>query len=129
MNLSNEKKYTIDELCELAGYTRRTIRFYIQEGILEAPAGRGRGGFYFDSHLEKLHQIRSLQEQGLKLSTINHHLEENKSDNDDSIRKIWAKYEIVQGFEINISRDFEKNNSNKIREILKIAKSIIKKAP
>ncbi|MCK4823506.1 MerR family transcriptional regulator, partial [bacterium] len=31
---------------------RRTIRYYIQEGLLEPPAGRGRGGFYYDSHLQ-----------------------------------------------------------------------------
>ena len=64
------KRYTIQELSELTGFSRRTIRYYIQEGLLEPPAGRGRGGFYYDSHLKKLSKIRQLQNQGLKLGSI-----------------------------------------------------------
>ncbi len=36
------KKYTIEELCDLTGYSRRTIRYYVQSGIIDPPAGRGR---------------------------------------------------------------------------------------
>jgi DNA-binding transcriptional MerR regulator len=60
----NEKLYTIKQLSELTGYSRRTIRYYIQQGLLEPPAGRGRGGFYNDSHLLKLKEIRAQQEKG-----------------------------------------------------------------
>ena len=66
----NQKRYLIQELSELTGYSRRTIRYYIQEGLLEPPAGRGRGGFYYDSHLNTLSKIRQLQNQGLQLASI-----------------------------------------------------------
>ena len=64
------KRYSIQELSELTGFSRRTIRYYIQEGLLEPPAGRGRGGYYYDSHLNILSKIRQLQNQGLKLGSI-----------------------------------------------------------
>ena len=64
------KKYTIEQLSELTGYSRRTIRYYIEEGLLDSPAGRGKGGFYFDSHLNKLGIIKKLQEKGMSLSAI-----------------------------------------------------------
>ena len=43
------KKYTIEELSNLTGFSRRTIRYYIQENIIKPPSGRGRGGFYYNS--------------------------------------------------------------------------------
>lgn len=71
-----QKRYTIQELSELTGFSRRTIRYYIQEGLLKPPAGRGRGGYYYDSHLNALSKIRQLQNQGLKLATISSILKE-----------------------------------------------------
>jgi len=74
------KRYTIQELSELTGFSRRTIRYYIQEGLLEPPAGRGRGGFYYDSHLKKLSKIRQFQNQGLKLDSISQILHDPVSE-------------------------------------------------
>ena len=70
-----EKKYTIDDLSELTGYSRRTIRYYIQEGLMDSPAGRGKGGFYFDSHLSQLKLIKQLQERKMSLSSILKYME------------------------------------------------------
>jgi DNA-binding transcriptional MerR regulator len=35
--------YAIGDLAELAGVSRRTIRYYVQEGLVPAPLGLGRG--------------------------------------------------------------------------------------
>jgi hypothetical protein len=37
---------------------------------LDPPAGRGRGGFYYDSHLQRLLEIKALQNRGLRLAAI-----------------------------------------------------------
>jgi DNA-binding transcriptional MerR regulator len=66
--------YTIDQICEMTGVPRRTVRYYVEEGLLESPIGRGRGGNYLDSHVERLRKIKSLQEQGWTLSSIERHL-------------------------------------------------------
>ena len=119
-----EKQYTIKDLCELTGYTRRTIRYYIQEGLLDPPAGRGRGGFYFDSQLKRLREIKSLQDKGLKLSTILDVLKKGKEPKLLNSRELWIKYPINQGIEIHISRELEEKERKKIAEIIRVARTI-----
>ena len=121
----NEKQYTIQNLSELTGFSRRTIRYYIQEGLLEAPAGRGRGGFYYDSHLTKLLQIKSLQERGLGLTAIMEMLRAGPTAPISYIRDIWIKYQVVNGFEINVRRDLDLQENKKITEIIKIARALL----
>ena len=64
----------IAELAELGGVTRRTVRYYVQEGLLPAPRGVGRGDHYGEEHLERLVRIRSLQEKGLSLDEVRREL-------------------------------------------------------
>jgi len=120
------KKYTIDDLCELTGYTRRTIRFYIQEGLLEPPAGRGRGGFYYDSHLTQLRQIRALQEMGMSLVSMMKFIKAEKRAEVTSAREVLVKYKIVPGVEISVRREMEETSGKKILEIIRIARAILK---
>ena len=35
-----EGRYDIDELADLGGVSRRTVRYYVQEGLLPAPLRR-----------------------------------------------------------------------------------------
>lgn len=119
-------KYTIEDLTELTGYTRRTIRYYVQEGLIEPPAGRGRGGFYYDSHLQRLRQIKSYQEKGLGISAMASLLKKESPEPAIPSREVLIRYEIIPGIEINVSREMEIKEPKKILEILKIAKAIAK---
>lgn len=121
----DEKQYSIEQLSELSGFTRRTIRYYIQEGLLEAPAGRGRGGFYYDSHLQKLRQIKSFQERGLGLDAILELLKSGEVQPISFEREVWVRHTITPGFEINIRRDLEQQENKKIAEIIKIARALL----
>jgi len=80
MSNKDKEKYTIDDLSELTGHSRRTIRYYIQEGLVDSPAGRGKGGFYFEKHLSQLRLIKNLQEKGMSLSSISKYMEQGKED-------------------------------------------------
>jgi len=120
------KKYTIEELCELTGFSRRTIRYYVQSGIIDAPAGRGRGGFYFDSHVDKLRQIRSFQEQGLTLQTIQSRLAEDKTPETISRQGVWVRYDVAPGVEIHINRERETADGRRIVELIRTARAIMK---
>jgi DNA-binding transcriptional MerR regulator len=61
---------SIGELADAAGLSRRAIRFYVQQGLLPAPLGRGRGRHYDGSHLESLRRIAELQSAGHSLEAI-----------------------------------------------------------
>lgn len=62
--------FTLDELAALVELPRRTVRYYIQEGLLDRPLGAGRGAHYGTRHLEQLLEIRKWQNAGLSLERI-----------------------------------------------------------
>jgi DNA-binding transcriptional MerR regulator len=68
--LPHPTKLGIDDLCRLTGLTRRTVRFYIQKGLLEKPFGEKKGAWYSQEHLERLVRIRQLSASGLSLDAV-----------------------------------------------------------
>lgn len=62
--------YDIAELARLGAVTRRTVRYYVQRGLIPAPTGTGRGKHYTAEHLEALVRVRELQAAGVTLTEI-----------------------------------------------------------
>jgi|SRR5579859_371482 len=60
---------TINELAQNAGVTVRTIRYYVEQGLLPPPAA-GYPAEYTDEHLRRLALIRRLKDQYLPLDEI-----------------------------------------------------------
>jgi len=123
-----QKKYIIKDISDLTGFSKRTIRYYVQKKIIEPPSGRGRGGFYYDSHLSNLLKIRLLKERNLNLKSIRDIITERKQGLKEGSktysRDIRVRYEIIPGLEINISRSLEERKNKKILETIRIIKSI-----
>lgn len=63
-------RLAIDELCALVDLPRRTVRYYIQEGLVDRPAGAKRGAYYTKRHVEQLLAIRTWQRAGVSLDRI-----------------------------------------------------------
>ena len=69
--MSNDgDRIAIDELCALVDLPRRTVRYYIQEGLVDRPAGAKRGAYYTRRHVEQLMTVRTWQRAGLSLERI-----------------------------------------------------------
>ena len=62
--------YKLDELATLAGVSPRTVRYYVQRGLLPAPDFKGKDTAYGREHLLRLQAIKHLQEQRLPLDEI-----------------------------------------------------------
>ncbi len=127
--MKENQRYTIEDLVRLTGLTRRTIRFYIQEGLLEPPAGRGRGGFYSQHHLDTLRRIQKLREQGLRIATIRrvlHEGEEVLEQQPDYGREAWARIILRPGLEIHIRHDLETEDREAVQELIRLAKLLFK---
>lgn len=120
-----EKTYTIQQLSELTDFPRRTIRYYIQEGILAPPAGRGRGGFYYDSHLYTLSKIKTLQEQGMNLSAIIRVLKQDKPTSISVSGETWTRCRITNKLEFHVRNDTDNLNQREISKITDFIQSII----
>lgn len=82
MSLSSQT-YELIELCELADVTPRTVRYYVQQGLLPSPGTRGPGARYDERHLGRLRLIRRLQRQHLPLAEIRRQL---AALDDDAVR-------------------------------------------
>lgn len=54
--------------------SRRTVRYYVQEGLLPPPLGVGRGQHYGAAHLERLLEVKRLQQIGRALDDIRREL-------------------------------------------------------
>ena len=64
-------EYTLDDLAKMLQINPRTIRSYIQQGLLRGPDSLGRNARYSDYHLKRLRVIRQLKEEhNLPLSEI-----------------------------------------------------------
>ena len=65
-----DKTFTLDELCVLTDLPKRTVRYYIQIGLMERPIGETRAAHYLGRHLEQLLRIKGLSEAGVSLERI-----------------------------------------------------------
>ena len=62
--------FTLDQICTLAAVPKRTVRYYIQIGLLDRPVGETRGAHYLSSHLDSLLRIKQLTDAGVSLDRI-----------------------------------------------------------
>jgi DNA-binding transcriptional MerR regulator len=62
--------YKLDELARAADVAARTVRYYVQRGLLPAPAFRGKDTAYGPEHLLRLRAVKRLQQAHLPLDAI-----------------------------------------------------------
>lgn len=110
-----EIRYSIGELAELGGVSRRTVRYYVQRGLLPAPTGVGRGRHYTGRHLDTLIRVRRLQESGHGLAEIGERLRGASSATElrttprtpavsrwvERVNR-WTRIEIADGVELHL---------------------------
>ena len=63
-------RFDLDQLSERCGLPPRTVRYYIQRGLVDRPEGEKRGAYDTPRHLEQLLRIRGWTEAGLSLEGI-----------------------------------------------------------
>jgi DNA-binding transcriptional MerR regulator len=62
--------FSLDQLATLTDFPKRTIRYYIQMGLVPRPVGEGRAAHYIFDHLDRLIQIKRLARGGVSLERI-----------------------------------------------------------
>lgn len=79
--------YDLETLTRLAGVTRRTVHYYIQQGLLPPAGVSGPGPKYDRRHLLRLKLIRRLRDEHLPLAEINLRL---KQVTDEDLERLFA---------------------------------------
>ncbi|CAN5836995.1 hypothetical protein BH11PSE13_BH11PSE13_43560 [soil metagenome] len=64
------KSYSLADLCVLADLSLRTVRYYVQVGLVDRPDGETRAARYSARHLEQLLLIKKWTAAGVSLERI-----------------------------------------------------------
>ncbi len=68
--MNPEPSYSLNDLCLLAELPARTVRYYVQVGLVDRPLGETRSARYGARHLEQLLLTRKWSAAGLSLERI-----------------------------------------------------------
>jgi DNA-binding transcriptional MerR regulator len=109
MNRQNvpDRTYTLDDLCTLAELPKRTVRYYIQLGLVDRPIGETRAAHYTSHHLEQLLQTRKWSEAGVSLERIRELLDGAPPPVPPRPRasgtvEVWSHLIVTDGIEITL---------------------------
>ncbi|MDR2430314.1 MAG: helix-turn-helix domain-containing protein [Puniceicoccales bacterium] len=119
-------KFTMEELATLAACPRRTVRYYVQSGLLEPPEGAGRAAHYTGVHLAALLQIKKLAAGGVSLERIREILRggdvpvppRNRRPGEVEVR---SHIFIAPGIELQIASDDTRATPEQIRAFARAA--------
>ena len=64
------KTFSLDELCTLTDLPKRTVRYYMQMGLVNRPIGETRAAHYLTAHLDQLLKVKQLADAGISLERI-----------------------------------------------------------
>jgi DNA-binding transcriptional MerR regulator len=126
MSVSDAVLYAIGDLADLGGVSRRTVRYYVQEGLLPAPLGLGRGNHYGPAHLEQLLKVKAMQEAGRTLDEIKRWLSgtadrasrEQATESSPALdRSVWRRLTIAPGVEVHVSGGVRLPSPGKLNEL------------
>jgi hypothetical protein len=119
------RRYSIDELADLGGVSRRTVRFYVHEGLLPSPLGVGRGSHYDQSHLDRLLQVKAEQDAGRSLDDIRARrwpssgAGRHAAEPAPSVpRSTWRRLELAPGVELDLASDIRLPAPGRLDELV-----------
>ena len=129
------ERFTLDELCSLVDLPRRTVRYYIQQGLVDRPEGEKRGSHYLRRHLDQLLEIQKWQKAGLSLDRIRELLAgtEGEGPLPPPRRKrpgdveVWSHLLIRDGVELHIEPGQSGLTPEQVRELARGIMALVKK--
>ena len=124
--MTSAARYAIGDLARLAGVSRRTVRYYVQERLISAPLGVGRGNHYGAEHLEQILRVKALQEAGRTLEEIRRLATAagpaparipGEDTQFSAQRSIWRRLTLAPGVELQIRGDIRLPSPGRIEEL------------
>jgi DNA-binding transcriptional MerR regulator len=118
-------KFSMDDLVRLTSYPKRTIRYYVQFGLMDHPKGEGRASHYTTDHLRQLLEIKKLTEYGLSLDAIRTQLKKDSLGSPPPPNRkpgsvqIQSKVFIAPGVDFLIRPDETELTPDEIRHLVK----------
>lgn len=118
-------RYTIGELVQATGVSRRTIRYYVQLGLVPPPKGAGRGHYYEEEHLERLNRIREFRDRGFSLERIRMVLEGGGGEIRIPEVELVARIPLADGVDLMIGHGRQPPTASQVRALAEAAANIL----
>ena len=125
MNIQG-KPLTLDDLCALVDMPKRTVRFYIQSGLVNRPDGETKAARYTQAHLEQLLTIKKWQQAGLSLERIGELLAKPGAGVLPPPRprgagtvEVWSHLVVADGVEISVEPGRAGLNPEQVRKFFR----------
>ena len=106
--MDEPKAFTLDDISALAELPRRTVRYYIQSGLIDRPQGVGKGAYYTQHHVEQLLLVRKWQLAGLSLERIGELLKQQAAGplpptpRRAGTVEVWSHLVVADGVELTL---------------------------
>lgn len=121
MEIKEKKEFSLDELCSLTELSKRTIRYYMQIGLVGRPEGETRAARYGSHHLDQLLKICRWSQAGLSLERIRELL--SGSELQVPVRprpagtvEVWSHLVITDGVELKLNPERARMSPEQVRE-------------
>jgi DNA-binding transcriptional MerR regulator len=117
--------YSLSELAALVDLPERTLRYYIQIGLVDRPQGETRAARYGERHLDQLLQIRKWQRAGLSLERIRELLADADATpppprpRGAGTVEVWSHLVVDDGVELTIEPGRAGLSPEALRELLR----------
>lgn len=101
------ERLSIVQLATLTGLTARTVRYYIQQGLVSRPEGAKRGAYYEQRHIEQLLLIRRWTDAGLSLDRVRELIGGAPEDPPRRTAppgsvEVWSRVTVADGLEVHL---------------------------
>ena len=120
----NETKFSLDDLCKLTDFSTRTIRYYMQLGLVDRPIGETRAAHYTQKHLDQLILIKRLTDSGISLERVGEVLAGGESPITPKQRQpgsidVKSHVYLAPGIELQISAEEAGMSPEQLRALMK----------
>ena len=115
--------YSAEELSQLTDIPKRTIRYYIQLGLVDRPIGETKAAHYVSGHLEQLLRIKKLTGANVPLDRIRQVMSGEIEAPPSNVRKpgsieVKTHLHVKPGVEMQISAEEARMSPEQIRMLL-----------
>lgn len=130
----SQNSFTLAELCVLADMPVRTVRYYVQIGLVDKPEGETRAAKYSERHLEQLLLIRKWTGAGVSLDRVRELLQGEEAPIPPRTRQpgsieVFSHLTVADGIQVVIEPSRAGMSPDQVRrfvrEVMRLHESII----
>jgi DNA-binding transcriptional MerR regulator len=133
MHENSQQRHSIEELSTLVEMPLRTVRYYIQLGLVDRPIGEKKAAYYTATHVDQLLTIRKWQKAGVSLDRIREILATPAAGLLPPPRprgagtvEVWSHLVVAEGLEITLEPSRAGLSSDEVRALFQGIASLYK---